>query len=140
MGSGHGLVVPWEHPLSVTHACICPFLHTGTPVCPSVSSSSPHAVLHWSPTDPPISLYPAPPLPSSRPYLNGKEAFRYNGNGVCVCVCVRVRISDEPNASFAEPLDMEDPSSGLGVTKQDMGQSKRAHRGGHPHAHSGGAV
>lgn len=37
-----------------------------------------------------------------------------------------------------EPLDMEDLSSGLGVTRQELGQGKGGdHRGGHPHADSG---
>lgn len=42
---------------------------------------------------------------------------------VCVCVCWG-KNNSEPDASLAEPLDMEDLSSGLGVTRQELGQGK----------------
>lgn len=38
--------------------------------------------------------------------------------------------------SFAEPLDMEDLTSGLGVTKQDVGQGKGPMEGGHLQWHA----
>lgn len=135
-----------------THLCIpiCPFiispltsthLFVHLSVSPFICEFHPsmrHPLASRSPTDPPISSPPshssphytsllllAAVLPWVPAFPGTKPAARWETLPSGILGQVGCTSSDKWTCcSFAESLELEDPSSGLGVTKQDLGPGK----------------